>query len=135
MPSTMRQRALSPEVPDWSEVGRRPAKAGLPEKAPEKAPFEFGAKLWDVLVHAHGGAKEAAFVMEIDRSLLRRKTLDGSLTLEELLRAKPEALVAVGECLAETFGEKTKSRAQIARAKIPELLAAILDAVSEGETK
>jgi hypothetical protein len=129
--SSLPQRRSSPEVPDWTTVGRKPAKAGLPEKPA----FEFGAKLWDVLVHGHGGAKEAAYTMGIDRSLLRRKTIDGSLTLEELLQSKPEALVAVGEFFCETFGEKTKSRAQIARAKIPELLAAILDAVSEGETK
>lgn len=125
----MPQRRLSPEVPDWSAVGRKPAKAGLPEKPAS----EFGVKLWDVLVHAHGGAKEAAYTMGIDRSLLRRKVLDLSLTLEELLTAKPEALAEVGELFADTFGDRTKSRTDLAREKLKDALLAILDLTAEAK--
>lgn len=125
MSANLQAQRRSPEVPDWSKVGRKPAKAGLPEK------FELGGLIWDVLVNAHGSTKEMAYAMTIDRSLLRRKTIDGSLTLEELLRSKPEALVAFGEFLQEHFGERQKSNAQIAREKIPELLAAILAIVED----
>lgn len=120
MAASVPQSRPSPEVPDWSKVGRRPAKAGLPE-------MPLGSLIWAVLVQGHGSAKEAAFTMGIDRSLLRRKVLDGTLTLEELMKAEPRALATFGEFLVEHFGEASKYRAQLAREKIPQLLAAFLD--------
>ena len=80
----------------------------------------------------HGSVKATAITMgNRDRSLLRREVLDGSLTLKQLLEADPRALAALGEFLIDTFGESQKSKAQIARERLPELLATILEAVSE----
>lgn len=113
----------------YDSVGLKPAKAHLKSPASD---FTYGGAIWGVLVNAHGSVKEAAFAMgNTDPSLLRRQILDGTLPLKKLFEAEPKALAAFGDFLTEHFGDTQKSKQQIAREKLPELLALILDAVTE----
>lgn len=113
--------------------GRRQAKASLPGPTSD---FALGEQIWEVIVKGHGSVKAAAYSMgNTDPSLLRRQILDGTLPLKKLLEADPKALAAFGEFLREHFGHATKSKAQIAREKLPELLATILEAVAEAERR
>lgn len=75
--------------------------------------------------------KAAAFQMgDTDPSLLRRQILDGTLPLRKLFEADPKALAAFGEFLVEQYGDAKKSKQEIAREKLPELLATIIDALA-----
>lgn len=130
MSSSVAARRTSEQdrLPD--KVGCLPAKANLP--GPTDRTFALGATIWEVLVKGHGSVKAAAFTMgQTDPSLLRRQVLDGTLPLKKLLEADAKALVTFGEFLVEHYGEASKSKAQLAREKLPELLATLLDLVEE----
>lgn len=130
MAATVANARQSHLVPELDNVGLRPAKASL--QRPTTATFELGEVIWEVLVKGHGSVKETAFAMgNTDRSLLRRRVLDGSLELRELFQADPKALVAFGEFLQTHFGEAQKTKQQIARERLPELLALFLDALEK----
>lgn len=129
MAASIPQRRQSEEVRTSDRIGLRPAKAHL--KSPT-SDFTQGNAIWDVLVKAHGSVNAAAITMgNTDPSLLRRQVLDGTLPIKKLFEADPKALAAFGEFLVEQFGDSRKSKAQIAREKIPALLAAFLEAVSD----
>jgi len=113
-------------MPD--KIGGRTAKAGL-HRTPSD--FTLGEAIWEVLVRGHGSVKAAAFTMgNTDPSLLRRQVLDGTLTLKKLFEADPKALASFGEFLVEHFGHTKKSKREIAREKLPELLALVFDALA-----
>ena len=132
MAPSVSQRQPSPEVRSYDGLRPRPAKAVLP--GPAVGFSQTGTLIWEVLVKGHGSVKAAAFTMgQTDPSLLRRQVLDGTLPLKKLMEADPRALVTFGEFLVEHFGEKSKSKAQLAREKLPELLATILDIVDEAK--
>lgn len=138
MPSTIANSVQSHLVPHGDKPGPKPsaAKAGLrprtPEPEPEAVSFTYGESIWEVLVKGHGSVKATAITMgNRDRSLLRREVLDGSLTLAQLMQADPKALAAFGEFLMDTFGDSKKCKAQIARERLPEMFALILDAITE----
>ena len=117
-------------LPDRAGPSRVKAHLG----SPTVRTFDLGNAIWEVLVKGHGSVKAAAFTMgQTDPSLLRRQVLDGTLPLKKLMEADPRALVTFGEFLVEHFGEKSKSKAQLAREKLPELLATILDIVDEAK--
>lgn len=123
-----------------SDPDRFPDKAGPSRaKAHLKGPtsdFRYGAALWDVLVAGHGSVKSAAITMgNTDPSLLRRQVLDGTLPIKKLFESDDKALADLGEFLVETFGKARKSKAQIAREKLPEMFAAFIAAISEGDQK
>lgn len=129
MQSTLANLPLSPKVPEFDRGGLKPAKATLPTKDE----FEHGDAIWEVLVKEHDSVKAMAYQMgPIDRSLLRRRIQDGSLTIKELFKADPKALAAFGDFLKEHYGETKKSKQEIARERLPELLATFLDAFSGG---
>lgn len=131
MPASLPNPQRSQEVLLSDAIRPTPAKAHL--KSPT-SDFRLGEAIWNVLVKAHGSVKEAAYAMgQTDPSLLRRQVLDGTVTLKKLLDADPKALAAFGEFLVEQFGDSTKTKAQIAREKLPELLATFMDALSDGK--
>ena len=131
MPSTVANARQSTEVLPQDGIRLRPAKATL--KSPT-SDFSFGPGLWEVLVKEHGSVKATAFTMgDTDPSLLRRQVMDGTLPIKKLFDADPQALAAFGEFLVEQFGGTRKSKQQIAREKLPELFAALLDAVTEAK--
>lgn len=110
-------------------LGRRQVKATL--KSPT-SDFTLGSVIWEVLVKEHGSVKAAAFTMgNTDPSFLRRQILDGTLTIKKLFEADPRALAAFGEFLVEQYGHTKKSKREIAREKLPELLALFIDAIGE----
>lgn len=131
-PTVANAHRSEPVLPS-AGLGRRTVKAHL--KGPMVGPTQIsmrGPAIWEVLVRAHGSVKAMAFTMgNTDPSLLRRQVLDGTLPLKKLLEADPRALAAFGEFLVEHYGHTQKSKQQIAREKLPELLALFLDAVSE----
>lgn len=138
MGASVARRPLSHPVPDGEHAGQdvrlhvpmRQAKASL-EQAVDPA-FPMGNAIWEVLVKGHGSVKAMAFTMgNRDRSLLRREVLSGELTLAQLLQADEKALAAFGEFLVEHFGAARKSKAELARERLPELLATLLDLTTE----
>lgn len=135
MTHTVAVARRSHPVPSFDHVGQaKPAKADLPPRT--TAAFPLGEAIWEVLVKGHGSVKAAAFTMgDRDRSLLRREVISGELTIKQLFEADEQALATFGEFLIEHFGHRTKSKTQIAREKLPELLAVILEAVAEQEEK
>lgn len=138
MDHTVANARRSPLVPHGEGRGPKPtpAKAGLQRQEqtpePETNDFPLGEAIWEVLVKGHGSVKATAITMgNRDRSLLRREVLSGDLTLKQLLEADDKALAAFGEFLIDNFGDSRKSKAQVARERLPELFAAILDALAE----
>src|SRR5688572_12404521 len=133
MPSTLANARQSHLVPELDKVGpRRAAAAGMHPM--NGSTFALGEVIWEVLVKGHGSVKETAYQMgDTDRSLLRRRVLDGTLELRDLFTADPKALAAFGEFLIDQYGDSKKTKQQIAREKLPELLAAFVDAFSEGK--
>jgi len=115
-------------------VGQGQAKATLRPRVAVEIPtetFPHGEAIWEVLVKGHGSVKATAITMgNRDRSLLRREVLDGTLTLAQLLSADDRALTLFGEFLIENFGQSRKSKQQIARERLPELLALMFDALA-----
>ena len=89
----------------------------------------LGGMVESALVRVYGSKKAAAIELEKDRSQLRRQLEMGTLMIRELDR--PEVLAALGEVLVEEFGGARKSKKQIAIQRLPELLALMLDAVTE----
>jgi hypothetical protein len=142
MPQTVAKAAQSEPVLMPEKAGPANMKAVLPNpmQGPTSdsshKPYTHGPAIWDLLVAAHGSVKATAFTMSnTDPSLLRRQILDGTLPLKKLLEADPRALAAFGAYLVEQFNGATKSKREIALERIPELLAAFLDAVSDREAK
>lgn len=135
MSANVAVRVTSEEVRTSDGFGRRQAKASL--KSPIQSPtsdFTLGPVIWEVLVKEHGSVKATAFAMgDTDPSLLRRQIIDGTLPLKKLLEADPKALAAFGEFLVEQYGQSRKSKQQIAREKLPELIAALIEAVTPEE--
>ena len=118
-----------------SDPVRLPDKIGYQRvKSGPTSDFTYGESIWEVLVKSHGSVKAAAFTMgNTDPSLLRRQILDGTLPLKKLFEADPKALAAFGEFLVEQFGDAKKSKQQIARERLPELFALMLEAIQEGK--
>lgn len=120
-----------------SDPVRLPDKIGYQRVKPSPtSDFTYGEAIWEVIVKSHGSVKSAAFTMgNTDPSLLRRQILDGTLPLKKLFEADPKALATFGEFLQQHFGDAKKTRQEIAREKLPELFAAILDAIDPQESK
>lgn len=141
MSASMPNAARSQEVGTIDSVRRVPAKAALREQSTvgssrsgrKDTEFRLGPTLYDVLVDGHGSVK--ALVLSVnehkDPTLLKRQISSGTLELRELFKADPTALVVLGEWLIETFGGKRKSKRQMARERLPELLTLMLDVLSE----
>lgn len=135
MAASLPQPRRSEEVRTSDQIGpkrRTPAHAGL--KGPT-SDFQQGQAIWNVLVKGHGSVNAAAITMgNTDPSLLRRQVLDGTLPIKKLFEADDRALADFGEFLTEHFGKSRKTKGQIAREKLPELLAAFLDIANEKES-
>jgi hypothetical protein len=130
MRTNLATRLISEEVRPSDALRPKPAKATL--QSPTHRTFTLGETIWEVLVKGHGSVKAAAFSMgDTDPSLLRRQILDGTLPLKKLFEADPKALAAFGEFLVEHYGHAKKSKKQIARERLPELFAALLEAIEE----
>lgn len=131
MPANVAARLMSEEVRTSDTFRPTPAKATLKSPTSDSGKtFELGPAIWEVLVKEHGSVKAAAHTMgDTDPSLLRRQIVDGTLPLKKLFEADPKALAAFGEFLVEHYGDAKKSRQEIAREKLPELFAAIIDAI------
>lgn len=128
MPRIMANGLQSDPVLMPDKIGRRSqAKASFSPTSD----FPFGPVIWEVLVKEHGSVKAAAFTMgDTDPSLLRRQILDGTLPIKKLFEADPRALAAFGDFLVEQFGDSKKTKQELAREKLPELLAAFMDALT-----
>lgn len=128
MASNVATRRVSEEVRLPDKIGYQPIK---PSAQSPTSDFSYGAAIWDVLVSGHGSVKATAFTMDnTDPSQLRRQVLDGTLPLKKLLEADPKALASLGEFLIQHFGDAKKSKRQIARERLPELLALVFDALA-----
>lgn len=89
--------------------------------------------IWEAVVRGHGSVKTTAFTMgDTDPSLLRRQVTDGTIRLREFFEADENALCEFAEYVLETFQPARKTKKQIARERLPELVALMLDA-TEGD--
>lgn len=132
MGASVARQASSVPVRSSDADRHRMAKAHLDRPTSD---FSYGAAIWDVLWKGHGSVKAAGITMgNTDPSQLKRQICDGTIRLKDLFGADDKALALLGQFLLDNFGDATKSKAQVAREKIPELLAAILDLV-DGEAK
>jgi hypothetical protein len=134
MGSSMQSNRRSEPVPHEGAIRPTSSTAVLRRRMSDRVgpPPDLKPAIYEVLMRGHGSVKAMAYTMgNTDPSLLRRQILDGTLPLKKLLEADPRALAAFGEFLLEHYGHALKSRQQLAREKLPELLALFLDAVSE----
>ena len=83
----------------------------------------MGGYIEAALVKVYGSKKAAAIELQKDRSQLRRQLEMGTLMIRELSDAA--VLAALGEILCDEFGAVRKSKKQIARERLPELLGGI----------
>lgn len=128
------------EVQTLDSVRRTPAKAQL-ESPSESTPIQdclldrLGRTVESALTDAHGSQKAAAIEIDVDQSQLKRQLRLGTFDLRQHAAAGELFLAKLGEALLEEFGTARKSKAEIARDRLPELFATILDAISEREAK
>lgn len=73
--------------------------------------------------------KVAAIELDKNEGQLSRELRSGRLELRELDRLGPAFFAALGGALVDQFGASRKTRQQIARERIPELIDVILTAV------
>lgn len=134
MGGSLARQVVSEPVRSSESSRHRMAKAELDR--PAVGPFVHGAAIWDALVRGHGSVKAAGITMgDTDPSQLKRQICEGTIRLKDLFQADDKALALFGEFLVEQFGESKKSKAQIAREKLPEMLATIIEALAEAEGK
>lgn len=119
------QRSREVRLPD--RIGYQPV-----AKSPVQSDFGFGPRIWDAVVRGHGSVKATAYTMgQKDESLIRRQITDGTIRLREFFEADEAALCEFAEYVLETFKPARKSKKQIAREQIPQLLALMLGALEE----
>ncbi len=134
------QRQPSREVQSLDRVRRTPAKAQLQSPSPSNRLdadrlSRLGRVVKSALTSAHGSGQAAAIEIGMDQSQMNRQFHLGTFDLRSLASAGDTALALVGEFLLQEFGAARKTKAQIAREVLPQLLALMLDAVSEQEAK
>lgn len=139
MPQTMTGAVRSQEVRTQDSPRPQAAKASLRgsdavRESPMMSDFGPGRTIWEVLVKGHGSANATAITMgNTDPSLLRRQVTEGTIQLRKFFEADEAALCEFAEYVLETFQPARKSKKQIARERLPELLTLMLDAVTEDE--
>lgn len=130
MAATVTNAVQSKEVRFPDKVGRSPAKAHL--KGPSASDFGHGQRIWEAIVRGHGSVKAAAFTMgQRDESQIRRQVMDGTIRLREFFEADENALCEFAEYVLATFQPARKSKRQIARERLPELVQLVLEATNE----
>ncbi len=96
---------------------------------PETSRSGLGACADAALELVHGSKKAAAIALQIDRSQLRRQLEIGTLMLREL--DDPDVLAALGEMLLEQYGPARKTKKQLARERLPDMIASLLDLMED----
>lgn len=130
MPSTVANAVQSREVRLPDRVGRTAKVEHV--SSPKESDFGLGPMIWDAIVRGHGSVKAAAFTMgNTDPSLLRRQVVDGTIQLRKFFEADEAALCEFAEYVLETFKPARKSKKQIAREQIPQLLALMMTALED----
>lgn len=127
MSRSIQNAVHSREVQTLNGVRLSPAKAQL-DSPPESTPVEGGLlhRLASIkesaLLAAHGSQKAASIEIGCDQSQLKRQMRIGTFDTRQEAAAGETYLATLGAMLVEEFGAARKSKKQIARERLPELL-------------
>lgn len=134
MSRSMSNAVHSREVQGLDRVRRTQAKAHLDSPAQSNAPTlldRLASVKKAALLDALGSGKAAALEIGCDQSQLNRQLQTGTFDTRQEATAGEAFLAKLGEALLEEFGAARKSKKQIARERLPELLAVMLDGLED----
>lgn len=146
MPTTLPNGARTKEVQRLDQPRPKAAHAHL--KSPSESTADLkspsGSKSFDDLrlqrlgkavkracVLAHGSGMAWAIEVGVDQSQLNRQCERGTLDLRGMASAGETALAQLGRELQQEFGGAMKSKKQIAREVLPQMMQTILDLTDE----
>lgn len=134
MAATLPNAVQPKEVQALDRVRLSPAKASYDSPTPSIRSTvldRLATAKKAALVAVHGSGKAAAIEIGCDQSQMNRQLTIGTFDMRQEATAGEAYLAELGERLVEEFGTAKKSKKQIARERIPELLGLLLEATED----
>lgn len=124
MPSTMPNAAMT--TPDRTLVTPRPkpVKASLPDNQTQR---RLSSVVIDATRDTYGKQGAAAAELGKDEGNFSRDIRAGRTTLRDLADLGTEFLAQLGASLTQEFGAAGKSKAELARERLPEIIRELLE--------
>lgn len=139
MPRSLANAARSEEVRSYDSIRPTPARASLRQSdgvgsSRTESDFGHGPKIWEAIVRGHGSVNAAAITMgNTDPTQLKREIDLGTIRLKKFFEADEAALCEFAEYVLNTFKPARKSKRQVAKDRLPELLGLMLAALEGDE--